>query len=91
MADVPIRVEVVAIVAVEVVSAVQTVAIAVIAPATADIIVRRIVATTIGTVEVTAITATVVDRVAAAIDPDLNIDHLPIDFHAKTTIAHIAG
>lgn len=89
--DVPIRAEVVAIVAVEVVSAVRTVAIAVVALATADIIAPPIVATTIGTVEVTAIMATVADRVAEAIDLDSNIDHLPIAFHAKTMIAPIAG
>lgn len=89
--DVPIRAEVVAIVAAEVVSAVQTVAIAVVALATAGTTARQIVATTIGTAEVTAIMATVADREAEAIDLDSNIGHLPIAFHAKTMIAPIAG
>lgn len=90
--DVPIRVVVVvAIVEVAVISAAQIATIAVTTLPAADTIVHRAVATTIETVETITIMETAADLVEAVIDLDSNIDHHPIDFHAKTTIDRIVG
>lgn len=91
--DVPIRVVVVAaIVEVAVISAAQIIITIVVTtlPAAATIA-HRIIATTIETLGIIAIMETLADLVGAVIDLDLNIDHHPIDFHAKTTIDRIVG
>lgn len=87
--DVRIRVAAVEIAEVEAVSVVQTVAIAAATHPAVDIIVRQTAASTIGTVEVIAITGTVADRAEAGLDSSTG--HHPIDFRAKVTIGLTIG
>lgn len=85
--DEPFRVVVVEIGEAEVIFGARTIATAVIIHPAADTIARRPAAITIEIVEATV----VVVPVAALIDPDSNIVHRPIDFHAKLTIDPTAG